>query len=343
MTEKTTEFQSRSRWLVLIVIAVVILALAIGYAVSAFARYQARTTGQSEAEIAVLGDGPKIVFRNTASGQGYGHVASVAFEDPSGPRELGDVACDRVDVNAGLLSCMQVVRGIPPSYRTSMLDLDFRPQAEWPLPGVPSRTRISDSGLVATTAFVTGHSYATNTFSTETTVKSVGGLDYGNLEDFSIYIDGQELTAVDRNVWGVSFEKNDEFYATVASGSKTWLVHGDLQKKVMTSVLENAECTSISPDGTRVAYKKRRAGEGPVHWDAAFLDLATHQETVISLETSFDDQLEWLNDETLVFGMPRVDSVGDSDVYSLRAAKDATPQVLIEHAWSPSVERNGIY
>ena len=61
----------------------------------------------------------------------------------------------------------------------------------WPLPGVPSRTRISaDSSLVAQTSFVTGSSYGTARFSTETTISAVNGIDYGELEDFTLLVDG---------------------------------------------------------------------------------------------------------------------------------------------------------
>ena len=43
--------------------------------------------------------------------------------------------------------------------------------ASWPLAGIPSRTRVSPDGVfVASTAFVTGHSYAGGGFSTETRI-----------------------------------------------------------------------------------------------------------------------------------------------------------------------------
>ncbi len=152
-------------------------------------------------------------------------------------------------------------------------------------------------------------------------------------------INGSELTAVDRNVWGVTFASDDAFFATVASGGKTWLVSGSLQDKTLTSVVENAECPSISPDGTRVAFKKRRAGVGAVHWDIAVLDLASGDETQIPLERSMDDQIEWLDNDTMLFGEPREGAVGDSDILSLSPVANAKPRLFIEHAWSPSVER----
>ncbi|WP_243582974.1 hypothetical protein [Rathayibacter sp. VKM Ac-2926] len=43
---------------------------------------------------------------------------------------------------------------------------------QWPLPGIPSRTRISD-GMLTTTAFAIGHSYAPTTISTQTVIRSL--------------------------------------------------------------------------------------------------------------------------------------------------------------------------
>lgn len=327
----------------MIVLSVLAVGVAGAYAASAFVRYQERTTGPSEVGTTTLDEGLRIMFRNTAAGQGYGHLASVSLNDPGGLRELTQVPCDRVYTNQKVVSCLLVVRGIPPRYRASLMDNELKPLTEWPLAGIPNRTRVSNEGLVATTAFVTGHSYASDSFSTETSIKSLDGKDYGNLEDFSIMIEGQKLTAADKNVWGVSFVDYNTFYATVASGGQTWLVLGNLNERRMTAVLQNAECTSVSPDGSKVAYKKRRIsrpGETLVHWDAAVLDIASNKETVIGIESGFDDQLEWLDDQTLLFGLARKDTVGDSDIYSIRAKAGATPELFIEHAWSPSVERS---
>lgn len=342
MTRSSTRLSSNVRWLILAIIAVLALGFASLYAYQAYMAYQQRTTGDSTAEVTQrLSAGERIVFRNTASGNGYGMIASVALADPSGPRELGSVPCDRVDAADEVISCLRTVRGVPTTFEALLLDDSGAPQESWPLPGIPSRTRVSDDGLVATTAFVTGHSYAGGNFSTHTSVRALDGKDYGNLEDFDMLIEGRKLTAVDRNVWGVTFLSDDDFFATVASGGKTWLVKGSLEARTLTSVASNAECPSVSPDGTRVGYKKRSTRMGLVHWDIAVRDLATGQELVIPLENGFDDQLEWLDDDTLLFGSPRQDAPGDSDVYAVQARAGAVPEVFIEHAWSPSVERSG--
>lgn len=330
---------SKTRWLILGIIAVLALAAASVYSFQAYQRYQLRTSGASAATISEsLPTQNQVLFRNTATGTGYGMLAAVDMNDPSGARTLTQTACDRVYAAAGLVSCLRTVRGVPTTFETDILELDGQILDTAPLPGVPSRTRVSPGGLVATTAFVTGHSYATNSFSTETTIRGADGTDYGNLENYTMTVDGQELTAVDRNVWGVTFESDDKFYATAASGGKTWLMHGSISNRSMTSVLENAECPSISPQRDKVAYKKRSTKLGIVHWDIAVLDLKSMEEIVIPLDEGYDDQIEWLDDQTMIFGLPRAGTVGDSDIYSIKTDAKALPELFIEHAWSPSVQ-----
>lgn len=323
-------------------LSVVSLGAAGVYGIQVLGEHQERTSGASAARVSdTLPDGPQVVFRNMATGQGYGMMSSVALSDPDGPRTVSDQPCDRVDATDHLVSCLRTIRGVPTTFETNVLTPDGELVTTWPLAGIPSRTRVSDDGLVASTAFVTGHSYATDTFSTETTVKGPDGRDFGSIQDFDMTIEGRPLLAVDRNVWGVTFAGGDRFYATVASGGRTWLVEGDFAARTLSSVAEGAECPSVSPDGSRVAYKVVRAGTGtastPVHWDIAVLDLATGSETVIELERGIDDQLEWLDDEYLLYGLPRLDAPGDADVYRILPEAGAEPQLFIEHAWSPSV------
>lgn len=340
MSDAAPKGIGKKRTLILIVIAVLVLGAAGVYSLQAFQRYQDRTSGASAAALREsMPQGDRIVFRNTAMGEGYGSLAAVALDDPAGQRALTDMVCDRVAERAGLISCMKTQRGIPTTFENEVFDSEGNRLETLPLPGVPSRTRISDGGLIATTSFVTGHSYAAGSFSTETTVTRQDGSGFGNLEEFTMLVDGKELTATDRNVWGVSFASEDEFYVTVASGGTTWLMKGSFSKRTLTSVIENAECPSVSPDRTRVAYKKRTGSGATVHWDIAVLDLKSGKETVIGLRDGFDDQLEWLDDNRLLFGVPRAGAVGDSDVYVIDAQADAEPALLIEHAWLPSVVR----
>ena len=65
----------------------------------------------------------------------------------------------------------------------------------------------------------------------------------------------------------------------------------------------DAECPSLSPDGTRVAYKKR-GDRATGEWRLAVLDLATGKETLLAERRSVDDQVEWLDDDRILYGLP---------------------------------------
>ncbi|UJP08877.1 hypothetical protein L2X99_10285 [Microbacterium sp. KUDC0406] len=337
---------SRIKWLIIAVVSVLALGATAIVALVAWSDYRARQDAPSAVQTSDGGTatGDRIVFRNTASGQGYGLVASVPLDDPAGSRSLTDIACDRVAASTSLLSCLLSERGIAPTYTAKVYEASGEERFNGPLPGVPSRTRFSpDGSLLATTSFVSGHAYAAIGFSTETRITSMSdGSDFGNLEDWTLLIDGKKSAPVDRNYWGVTFIDDDSFYATVGMTTigKTYLVKGDIAKRTMTSVIPDVECPSLSPDGTRIAFKRVTSGSGPtVHWTPAVYDLASGNVSVLDVETrSIDDQIVWLDDKTLLYGMPGKDA-GDTDVWKLAADGSGKPSVFIKHAWSPTVVR----
>jgi hypothetical protein len=334
----------RTKWLIVAAISFVALGATALVGILAWQQYQARQNVASAAETTTDADwaaGDRVAFRNTASGQGYGLVASVPLSDPTGARSVTETACDRVDASADEFSCLRSERGIAPTYTATLYSNAEEPIANWPLSGIPSRTRVSaDGSLIATTAFVTGHSYAAVGFSTETLLHTRDGDSLGNLEDFAFIVDGAPAAPVDRNFWGVTFVDDTEFYATAQTGGKTYLVLGDLDDRTLTTVADDVECPSISPDGTRIAFKRVTAGSGPtVHWTPAIMNLATGDVELLPEPRNVDDQIEWLDDDTILYGMPREGVPGDTDVWALAADGSGEPDVFIEHAWSPSVVR----
>ncbi|MBV1779113.1 hypothetical protein KRR55_08310 [Paeniglutamicibacter sp. ABSL32-1] len=331
-----------------IVAAVVLVAvLAAGaFAVNSFMGFRERTqapaiAGQENPQgIAQIPLENVVVFRDTRDSEAYGRVAWVALDAPDGERTTTGLSCDRVHRTGGMLSCLSAQRGMNTSYDSTVYSIGGHLLAQRPLPGEPSRTRVSATGMVGTTAFITGESYEFVGFSTQTTIASPGGTDYGNLQDFGIFVGDHRITAEDRNVWGVTFAKDAKtFYATAASGKQTWLMRGSLAEKTLRALVENAECPSISPDGKFIAYKKRRVDSVPAHWDIAVYDIAKQTEQLYPLESGFDDQLEWLDSNTLLFGQPREENPGDADIFSLDLVPGSLPKMFIEHAWSPSIQR----
>lgn len=339
----------RLRLLLAVAATVVVLGAAAAYCLTAIVNYQSRasttttaqTAGLEAAGLAGHGSASRVVFRDTAPDAAYGHIASVAAADADGDRSVTAITCDRVFTARETTICLRIDRGILTTFSANLLDQSGTVTRSWPLPGQPSRARVSPDGeLVAFTSFVTGESYGTIGFSTATQISNIDGTDYGNLETFALSIDGVQVTAADRNFWGVTFTDDDTvFYATAATGGQTWLVRGDLGARTLTAVHPNVECPSVSPDGTRVAFKKNVSTTATTDWRVAVLDLATDRETVMPDPRNIDDQIEWLDDSTLLYGVPRADVVGDTDVWAIAADGSAKATLFIEHASSPAVVR----
>ncbi|MEV6343182.1 hypothetical protein [Actinoplanes sp. NPDC051851] len=310
-------------------------------------REQARTLASATAaptrtDLAGIRAEPHVVFRSTALGEGYGKVAVVPLSAPSGARAYTPVSCERVYATAGDAICLYANRGLVTTYKAELLDGSWQATRDLPLTGLPSRTRLSrDGSLVATTTFIAGDSYTNpGEFSTRTVVTRTDGKVIGDIEKFTLTVDGKVITAADKNMWGVTFAGDDEFYATAASGGKTWLVRGSLAKRTVTALHEDVECPSLSPDGTRIAFKKH--GDLPNgKWRLSVYDLRTGTVTELAETRSVDDQAEWLDDDTVLYGLARVSGTGaaTSDVWRVPADGTGTPQVLIPDAWSPAVVR----
>ncbi len=282
--------------------------------------------------------GRRIVFRNMAWGPHRDELATVPADAPDGPRTASGVSCLRFHSAAGTGICLQADKGgVQESYRAVVLDAGLKEIAAHPLAGIPTRARVSPGGhLVAWTVFVGGDSYAGTNFSTRTSLLDLRtGRFEASLEDFTIRKDGRTYRNADVNFWGVTFAADERtFYATLATGGRTHLVRGDLAERTVTTLRENLECPSLSPDGTRLVFKKRVPGlpdEAP--WRLYVLDLASMQETPLAEERSVDDQVVWTDGKNVVYSLP-----GDfgADLYTVPADGGGAPAPLMASALAPA-------
>ncbi|MFD0356175.1 TolB family protein [Streptomyces sp. NPDC127110] len=334
------------RRILILVTAVLLLA---GVGVSAVVRASSRAAEKDQAraggpqvtrgEVSLApGGGSRMVFRNMAWGPHRDELATAPAGAPAGPRTASGVSCLRFHAAAGTGICLRADKGgVQESYRAVVLDAALKEVSAHPLAGIPTRARVSPGGhLAAWTVFVGGDSYAGTDFSTRTSLLDLrtGKLD-ASLEDFTVLKDGREYRNADVNFWGVTFTADEKaFYATLATGGRTYLVRGDLAARTVTTLRENLECPSLSPDGTRLAFKKRVPGlpaEAP--WRLYVLDLASMRETPLAEERSVDDQVVWRDDRTLVYSLP-----GDfgADLYTLPADGGGAPVRLADSALAPA-------
>ncbi|ORT55767.1 TolB-like translocation protein [Streptomyces sp. CB03238] len=334
---------TRARLLVLVLATAVLAAVAavatLRAADRATERERARPGDPVAAAGAVTLHRPgRLLFRNLAWGPQRDRVSSVPLAGTAGVRTSAPVDCLRFHAAAGTGICLRAVDGVLPGHEAVLLDARLRPVRTFPVPGTPTRARVSPSGrLVAWTVFVGGDSYAAGAFSTRTALYDTRTRTlHPNLEEFTVLKEGRRQRAADHNFWGVTFATDDNrFYATLATGGRTHLVEGDLSRRTVRTLRENVECPSLSPDGTRVAFKKRLPGTPTAApWRLHVLYLRTGRETAVAETRSVDDQVLWLNDHTLLYALP-----GDfgADLWSARADGRGAPRMTVKSATSPAL------
>jgi hypothetical protein len=296
------------------------------------------STAQAPARLGPVAAGPRpkaVMVRavDPARATLEGRVYRV---DPSGggrPQLEKGPACLRFYEAGGRALCLTVARsGV--DFRALILDRAGRVRHSLTLTGLPSRARVAPDGRIgAMTTFVSGDSYTTpGQFSTRTTIVDlVTGHPIVDLEKFAVTKDGERLHDPDFNFWGVTFARDsDAFYATLATGGHRYLVHGRVSRRAIEVVHDNVECPSLSPDGTRVAYK-RRDGR-PWKWRLHVLDLRTGADVAVSERRPIDDQAEWLDNRRLLYGL-------GVDVWVAPADGGGRPQRFLSRAASPSTQR----
>jgi hypothetical protein len=288
---------------------------------------QAAPVDVASAPPVLSGTEPVLLFESTALGDTFGKVASAALDDPDGARTVSDLRCED--------------RGVLTTYDALVFDSDLAVRHTIGLAGAPSRVRVSPGGsLAGVTVFVTGHSYANGDFSTQTTLIDLAqGSIVADLEtDFTVLKDGDPWHVIDFNFWGVTFVDETRFYATLGTGGHTYLVSGDIAARQMVVVRDGVECPALSPDGTRIAFKQRSdGGSGPVTWRIAVLDLATSEVTVLAETRNVDDQVAWLDDDTVMYGLPNEESPAETDTWTVPADGSGVPRLHLPRAWSTVV------
>jgi hypothetical protein len=316
---------------------VVLAGAAVGAAVAYVAWSALRTDPApalaAKAEItAATARKPFLVYQHVARDSHYAEIVVAPVHAPRAKPTFTGLVCERVYFAAGRGLCLRQRHNVlGQSVEARIVGADFREVESAQLDGLRSRARVSPRGRYgAATTFVTGHSYQDDGFSTFTALLDMrSGKVLANLEEFEVTRNGERIKAIDFNFWGVTFNRDERrFYATLSTAGEFYLVEGDVVKRRMRVIADRVECPSLSPDGTRVAFKRRQGNRFRLH----VLDLATRRVTALAESRSVDDQVEWLDNRRILYGLIK-------DIWVVRADGGGRPRLYVRDALSPAVVR----
>lgn len=284
---------------------------------------------------------PYLLFISVATDASFKHVSLASLAAPK-RAFVTPLVCERAYFSVDRGICLtSEAQGLKTVWFADVFDSGYRPLFHVPLDGTPSRVRLSPDGRrAAATMFETGHAYDEHGFSTRTTIiDTMTGASQGDLEQFTTWRDGKETKADDFNFWGATFAKDsDTFYATLKTGSVSYLVKGSVSARKVEVLRPGVECPSLSPDNTRIAFKKRLGTQTRGWWQIAVMPVDTMTDTLVSTETrSVDDQVEWLDNERVAYHLTGGSTA--ADLWAVRVDGSAPPELIRAASYSPAVVR----
>jgi len=298
--------------------------------------------GNPSQMLAALPARPQLMFVSAASDESHQHLVVASLGAPDRGRFVTPLQCDRIYFAGSRGICLtSEPDGNSAVHFARLFDDQFQATRRVPLSGPPSRVRVSADGRrAAATVFESGHSYAQEGFSTRTTVIDLtDGRVLCDLEEFAVWKDGERIHEKDFNFWGLTFARDgNAFYATLETRGVSYLVKGDIDRREIQVVRAGVECPSLSPDGSKLVFKKRLGSRSRGWWQLARLDLSTNDEMVLDKETrSVDDQVEWLDDQTVLYHLTGTGSA--ADLWATAVDGTSAPRLLLRDAYSPAVVR----
>ena len=159
------------------------------------------------------------------------------------------------------------------------------------------------AGWRATTVFVSGHSYSAPGFTTRTSIVDVASGQLRGRRPRDVHgparrpaVQGGRLQLLGRHLHARRRSASTPRCRPAASYS--WS-RATSRRDACALIHDDVECPSLSPDGTRIAFKRRvaSAAKGRFVWRLPCSNWRRGRETALATETrSVDDQVEWLDD-----------------------------------------------
>jgi hypothetical protein len=276
-------------------------------------------------------DEATLLFVSMIPDRTSGSLAVAPLSDPASIRAIAGLRCERVYYAGGRGIC--ITRGLLNSaYVEKIFDSRFHVERHIPVPGVPSRARVSADGRYgASTMYVPGDEDEDENFSTRTSIVDLEtGKEVVDLDRLPVTKGGKPFSSRDLNFTGVTFAADDHFYASLGSGSTSYLLEGSMRERTLKVIDENADSPSLSPNGTHIAFKRIVGGNGD--WRLFVMDLRTMNAVRLAGDDPIDDQAEWLDDDHVMYG-------NDNILWVVPADGSGKPRKLLSYAYSPAVIR----
>src|SRR3954447_26970227 len=338
--------RNRTR-LILLAVAV---AVCVGAAVAYVGISVARSPGAASSDTRVVGPatlGPgatpvrvkrassvepgDLLFVSMIPDRTAGSLAVAPLSDPAGTRALSSLRCERVYYAGGRGICLLRLGGEDAGSVAEIFDSKFHVERRISMPGVPNRARISRDGrFAATTMYVPGDEDTEEGFSTRTIIFDLDtGKKVADLEKVPVTRNGKPFSTEDLHFSAVTFANDgDCYYASVGEESPSYLLEGSIRDRTLNVIADDADSPSLSPDGTRLAFKRVVGADG--NWRLFVLDLRTMNATRLAGNDPIDDQAEWLDDEHVVYA-------NDNRLWEVAADGSGPPRQILPYAFSPSV------
>jgi len=120
------------------------------------------------------------------------------------------------------------------------------------------------------------------------------------LSQFEVLAPDRRYHAADRQFWGLTFVDSDAFYVTGYFGEDPEILFGSIQRKTIKPTGYIGSCPAVSPDGRLLAFKQLR-DDGS--FEIAVAEVETGTVTVLNEDRSIDDQVEWLDNDTILYAL----------------------------------------
>ena len=284
-------------------------------------------------------DRPFVMFRSLIPDATWNRIALAPLSSPDGARYVTPLVCETVYFAGSRGVCLGTEETLVPTHSASIFNERFEQLYKVTLTGPPSRVRLSPDGRrAAVTVFERGHSYAEGGFSTRTTLlDTFGGKPLSNLEQFAVWRNGKRFRGIDFNFWGVTFARDgNRFFATLSSGDTPYLIEGDVDHRDARIVVPGVECPSLSPDNSRIVFKKRMPQGHGWEWRLWLLDLPTLSQRPLADSRNISDQVDWLDDTHVLY---QDSSTEGNNIWMLGTEGTEGPRRYVRDGFSPAVVR----